>query len=243
MEIYPALDLLNGQCVRLKEGNFNHKTIYSKDAKSIVQAIENAGCKNLHLVDLSGAKDPSEKQTILIHQLITGSQLKIQCGGGVRSLQDVTYLLNLGADRIVLGSIAVSDPNLTFSILKEVGPNYITLALDVQIDPNGSLRIATDAWRKTSSENISDWISYYLDAGLNRILCTDISRDGMMKGPNFLLYQNLVKTFPQIQFQASGGISCLQDLHTLKKIGVHSTIIGRAFYEGAISLQEALTPC
>jgi phosphoribosylformimino-5-aminoimidazole carboxamide ribotide isomerase len=243
MQIYPALDLLDGQCVRLKKGNFEHKTVYSSEPREVIQAIEDSGARYLHLVDLSGAKDPTKRQSQLIHQLISESRIKIQCGGGIRSLPEVRDLLHLGVDRVILGSIAVTDPALTLALLREFSPNRITLALDVQIDPDGSMKIATDGWKNSKAQNVFELIASYEKAGLSRVLCTDILRDGMMAGPNILLYQTLMEEFPRIEFQASGGVSSLQDLRGLKQAGIHSVIIGRALYEGNIVLEEALREC
>jgi phosphoribosylformimino-5-aminoimidazole carboxamide ribotide isomerase len=243
MKIYPALDILDGKCVRLRRGDFENKTIYFEDLEKVVESIEKSGVKYLHLVDLSGARNPEKRQFELIRQIISSSHLKIQCGGGVRSIQEVYDLLKLGADRVILGSIALYDSELTLLILKEFGPNKITLAIDLEIEIDGSIKIAVDGWQKTSEKKISEWMNGYLKAGLKRILCTDIRRDGMMRGPNTALYQDLIEQYPNIELQASGGISQLLDLQAVKQVGVHSAIIGKAFYEGKILLKEAIAQC
>ena len=240
MKIYPALDILDGRCVRLREGDFENKTIYSEDPGEIAAQFKALGAQYLHLVDLSGAKDPQKRQLGLIRKIVLKTHLKIQCGGGIRSLQEVTDLLELGADRVVLGSIALNNPALVLAILKQCGSSRITLALDLRITSDGSIKILSEGWQRTSNQDIFEWIDVYLKAGLRRVLCTDIGRDGMMSGPNIDLYQILVEKYPQIDFQASGGVSQLSDLQALKKIGVHSVIFGRAFYEGKIDIQEAM---
>ena len=240
MKIYPALDILDGKCVRLEEGNFEKGTLYSENPQTIVELIEESGGDFLHLVDLSGARNPLARQVELIQKLILKSRLKIQVGGGIRSLHNVADLLQLGVDRVVLGSIALLNPDLTRQILKEFGPDRITLAMDVKVQKDRSIQIASEGWMKSSSRNTLEWLQEYLSAGVQRVLCTDIQRDGMMTGPSFDLYEELIGRFPSAEFQASGGVAQLSDLLRLKKVGLHSAIVGKAFYEKRISLPEAI---
>jgi phosphoribosylformimino-5-aminoimidazole carboxamide ribotide isomerase len=238
MIIYPAIDLLDGNCVRLVKGDFEQKTIYSNDPLTMAKTFESAGAKALHLVDLSGAKDPSKRQLDIISKLVTQSSMKIQSGGGVRTRQDVASLIESGVDRVVIGSVAVSDPALVSAILKEFGPAKITLALDVVLT-DGAFLIAVNGWKTVTQTKVTDLITYYqTQLPLARVLCTDISKDGMMEGPNVNLYKTLMKEFPTIDFQASGGISSMNDLKALESAGVKSAVVGKAIYEGAISLTE-----
>ena len=241
MQLYPALDILGGKCVRLRKGRFEDKTVYSEDLPSVIQGFQNAGAQNLHLVDLSGAQDPSKGQTSLIHDLVSKSLLKIQCGGGIRTFQQAQSLLESGVDRVVLGSMAIIQPSVLKTLIREFGPDRFTVALDVRkLD---SYLLTVHGWETSTEIDLFEWIHNYQDTGFNRILCTDIGRDGMMTGPNFALYEELIERFPEIQIQASGGISSLQDLRKLKDTGVHSVIAGKALYEGLFTLQEALTLC
>ena len=240
MIIYPAIDLLDGQCVRLIKGDFEQKTVYSSNPQSLVQTFETAGAKALHLVDLSGAKNPAERQLPLIRSLVKLTRLKIQCGGGIRSSEDVKTLLDVGVDRVVLGSIAVSKPELLKNIVREFGPDRITLAMDVA-KKGDDYFIAINGWKTITSVRAIDLISdFQRSVSPSRILCTDIGMDGMMQGPNVELYRSFNGLFPRIEFQASGGVSKIEDLRALEKIGTRSAVVGKAIYEGSLSLKEAL---
>ncbi len=243
MEIFPAIDLLDGSAVRLQEGQYNRLTVYSNNPVELAKQIESTGATNLHIVDLSGAKDPSNRQKDLVQRVIQATRLQIQYGGGIRNLNDVREILELGVKRVILGSIAISKPELTLEILKEFGAHSVTLALDVKIQVSGEIKLTTEAWQKTTDLDFYALIDRYAQNGLTRILCTDIGKDGMLSGPNLELYQMLIEKFPMLQIQASGGVSSLQDLRRLASIGVHSTIVGKALYEGRFSLPEALTLC
>jgi phosphoribosylformimino-5-aminoimidazole carboxamide ribotide isomerase len=194
-------------------------------------------------VDLSGAKDPTQRQSGLVARLIRSTQLRIQVGGGLRSFEQASEILGLGADRVVIGSAAVSDPALVLKLLSEFGGARVTVALDVRIDAAGSPCVALHGWKDQSAVSVAQALAPFLSAGLERVLCTDISRDGMMAGPNQALYTSLMAEFAGIEFQASGGVSSLQDLLSLKKAGVRSAVVGKAIYEGAIDLKEAIAQC
>lgn len=243
MLIYPAIDLLDGRCVRLKQGGFDQSTVYSDDPLATARGFESAGATHLHLVDLSGAKDPARRQISLIAELVSATQLKVQVGGGIRKFEQASELLRTGAERVVIGSAAVSDPELVLSLLAEFGGKRVTVALDVRIDAQGRPRVALHGWKDQSGVGIEQALTPFLGAGLERVLCTDIARDGMMTGPNLEMYSSLMACFPGIEFQASGGMSRLDDLLALGKSGVRSAVVGKAIYEGAIDLKEALTQC
>jgi phosphoribosylformimino-5-aminoimidazole carboxamide ribotide isomerase len=243
MELYPAIDLLDGKCVRLLKGDFEKATLYSDNPLEILARLEAEGAQFLHCVDLSGAKNPENRQLPLLRRLLAQTQIQIQCGGGIRSAHEVHELFEVGVSRVVLGSIAHKDPELTRTLLREYGPERITLAMDVEIQDNGQLQLATEGWKTKSKYSVSHWLGDYLEAGLKRVLCTDIGRDGMMIGPNLSLYETLLHGFPQLEFQASGGVSQLADLLSLKALGLHSCIFGKALYEGKIDLKEALLQC
>ena len=236
MIIYPAIDLIAGEVVRLHKGDFDQKTTYGSDPVAVARAYADAGATWLHLVDLDGAKNPENRQTDLIGRIIDGSGLKVQTGGGIRSRDDVDALITAGASRVVIGSLAVREPDLVASMLDGFGVEAICLAADV-VRPDDEYMIAVSGWQEASSLSLYEFIDGFVPAGLRHVLCTDIDRDGTMTGPNGTLYQTVKRQFPDIQLQASGGVSGIDDLHDLPTDGV---IIGKAIYEGAIDLKAAL---
>jgi phosphoribosylformimino-5-aminoimidazole carboxamide ribotide isomerase len=239
MILYPAVDLMAGEVVRLIEGDFTLKTIFARDPKELLSGFAADGAKFAHLVDLSGAKDPSFKQTALIASLIEQVPLKIQTGGGVRALEDIEALIAAGAERVVVGSLAVLKPEVMLEALEKFGPERLCLALDVRME-GGEPVVMTHGWTKSSAKTFGDVLAPYLQRGLRRVLCTDISVDGRMTGSNVGLYRSLMDKYPSLELQASGGVAKLSDLEALKKSGVHSVVIGRALLSGAFTLKEAL---
>ncbi len=240
MKIYPSIDLLDGHCVRLEQGRFGDKCEYSASALAIAQRYRAAGAKYLHVVDLSGARDGGTRQTELILELIKDSDLAVQVGGGVRSAADVQVLLDGGCERVVIGSLAVRDPETTEQLLRQFGAKHISLALDVRIDPQGVPRTASHGWKEADGPSMWELLQRYVDAELDTILCTDIARDGMLNGPNLELYRALGEKVAEVKVQASGGVSGLDDLRQLRALGVDSVIVGKALYEERFSLEDAL---
>lgn len=236
MIIYPAIDLIGGEVVRLHKGDFDQKTTYGSDPVSVARAYAEAGASWLHLVDLDGAKDPANRQTELIGRIIAGSGLKVQTGGGIRSRDDVQALLDAGASRIVIGSLAVRDAEQVAKMMQDFGSEAICLAADV-VRPEDEFMIAVSGWQESSDLSLFDFMERFVPVGLQHVLCTDIDRDGTMTGPNAVLYRQVKERFPDIHLQASGGVSGIDDLRGLATDGV---IIGKAIYEGAIDLGEAL---
>lgn len=241
MIIYPAIDLINGQCVRLYKGQFESKTVYNCDPRDVAKSYHDAGAQWLHLVDLDGAKNPRHRQSQIIGDIVRGAGLKIQTGGGIRTRDDVVQLFDLGVSRIVIGSLAVSNPVLTLSFFQEFGADKICLALDVIPDHNGIFRVAVSGWQETSAQELTSVIDHYGLHGLQHLLCTDISKDGTMGGCNIMLYQTLKQKFPALNIMASGGIHNLDNLRELKQAGIGGAVIGKALYEGAFTVQEALS--
>lgn len=236
MIIYPAIDLIGGQCVRLYKGDFDQQTTYDASPIEVAKGYQAEGAKWLHLVDLDGARDPDKRQVSAIGDIITASGLKVQTGGGIRNGDDVQMLLDAGASRIVIGSLAVKDPVATRAIFNKFGGDVICLATDV-IPQNGAYMIAVSGWQEESQVSLDELIARYMDDGLQHILCTDISRDGTMEGCNIELYKNLKSSFPNLAIQASGGVNGLDDLRALNSDGV---IIGKALYEGVFSVKQAI---
>lgn len=240
MIIYPALDLRQGKCVRLYQGDFQQATIYHADPFAMAKAFVTAGTKWLHIVDLDGAKDPQQNQTPLIIELIKASDVSVQTGGGIRSAAQIEKLLNQGAARIIIGSLAVRNPTAVMHWLKTFGAEHIVLALDIIFDAKKEPRVAMNAWQTVSDSSLFTLIEQYATAGLKHVLCTNIARDGTLAGPDYELYQTLLTRFPFLHLQASGGIHALADLQLLRQNQAAGAIIGRALYENKFTLAEAL---
>ena len=238
--IIPAIDLINGKVVRLYQGDYGQKTEYTASAQERFDLYVAAGATQLHLVDLDGAKDASQRQLTVIRELLKNTQAPVQIGGGVRTEQDVRDLLDAGANRVVVGSTAVKSPELVMGWMAKYGAEKIVLALDVNIDANGQRKIAVAGWQQDSGVTIEDLIERFQPAGLRHVLCTDISRDGTLQGSNVALYQSLAAQYPQVSFQASGGIGGIADIEALKGSGVGGVILGRSLLEGKFTAEEAI---
>lgn len=238
--IIPAIDLINGKVVRLYQGDYGQKTEYTASAQERFDLYVTAGATQLHLVDLDGAKDASQRQLTVIRELLKNTRAPVQIGGGVRSEQDVKDLLDAGANRVVVGSTAVKSPELVMGWMEKYGADKIVLALDVNIDADGRRKIAVAGWQQDSGVTIEDLIERFLPAGLTHVLCTDISRDGTLQGSNVALYQSLAAQYPQVSFQASGGIGGIADIEALKGSGVGGVILGRSLLEGKFTAEEAI---
>jgi phosphoribosylformimino-5-aminoimidazole carboxamide ribotide isomerase len=240
MIIYPAIDLRGGRIVRLTEGKFDQEKTYGGDPLAVAREFAVAGATWLHVVDLDGAKDPTKRQTVLVQKLAGESGLKVQAGGGIRDEAQIAALLAAGAQRVIVGSLAARQPVLVRGWLEQFGAARIILAPDVRLDAAGTPRIAAAGWQESTGIALDDFLAGYLPAGLVHILCTDINRDGKLTGPNRALYAHLVKKFPSLQIQASGGVASLDDIRGLKTTGSAGAIVGRALYEKKFTLQEAL---
>ncbi len=240
MIVYPAIDLRGGQVVRLTEGRFDQEKNYGGDPLAVAKDFAAAGATWLHVVDLDGAKDPTKRQTALVQKLAGESGLRMQTGGGIREVAQVEALLGAGAQRVIVGSLAVKEPARVREWLGRFGGDRIVLAPDVRLDAKGTPRVAAAGWQESTGLALDDFLQAYLPAGLIHILCTDINRDGKLSGPNTALYARLVARFPSLQIQASGGVSSLDDLHALQSTGAAGAIVGRALYEKKFTLQEAL---
>jgi len=240
MIIYPAIDLRGSRVVRLTEGKFDQEKSYGDDPLAVAQDFAAAGATWLHVVDLDGAKDPTKRQTALVETITRGSGLRVQTGGGIRHESQVSALLAAGAQRVIVGSLAAKQPDLVCGWLKQFGPERIILSPDIRLDDAGTPGVAAAGWQESTGVALNDFLNGFLAAGLVHILCTDISRDGKLTGPNIVLYAQLVKKFPSLQIQASGGVAWLDDLRDLKPTGAAGAIVGRALYEKRFTLKEAL---
>ncbi|MEW9799147.1 1-(5-phosphoribosyl)-5-[(5-phosphoribosylamino)methylideneamino]imidazole-4-carboxamide isomerase [Alteromonas sp. CYL-A6] len=238
--IIPAIDLIDGQVVRLYQGDYNQTTQYQFDPVDTVHRYADDGATWLHIVDLTGAKDTSKRQLSLIKSMVDTGRMAFQAGGGIRSEADVAQLLDAGVSRVVIGSLAVSQPQLVKQWITTYGSERIVLALDVNISESGERLIATHGWQKDSGVALERLLDDFADADARHVLCTDISRDGTLEGANVDLYRDMAVRFPAIQWQASGGIGGLADIAALMPTGVSGVILGRALLEGKFTVKEAI---
>ncbi|MGE4350046.1 MAG: 1-(5-phosphoribosyl)-5-[(5-phosphoribosylamino)methylideneamino]imidazole-4-carboxamide isomerase [Candidatus Berkiella sp.] len=243
MYCIPAIDLKDGKCVRLYQGDFDQTTEYECDVIELCKKYESQGAKELHVVDLSGAKSGKSLQKEWVNKILQNTSLEMQVGGGIRAREDLVYYFNRGVKRVVIGSLAVSDTKTVIAWLKEFGADRITIALDVQLKSDNTPIIMTQGWQSSSALCAWDLLEQFNRSGLRHVLCTDIARDGTLSGPNQSLYKAALLRFPELLWQASGGVQALQDLEQLRLLGLTSVVIGKALFENKFSLSEALEQC
>ena len=241
MKVIPAIDLREGKCVRLLQGDFDRQTNYSKDPLALAGSYETAGFRDLHIVDLDGALSGQQENQQIIHKIIDSSDLAVQIGGGIRTQEKLESWLDAGVARVVIGSLAIIRPRLVSEWLNNYGPDKIVLALDLNVDETGIPQLATHGWTRSGNMDLWQCIETYLSVGLQHVLCADISRDGAMSGPNVALYAQLLGNYPHIQLQASGGVRDIDDLKALNDIGLPAAISGRALLDGTIKPEELTT--
>jgi phosphoribosylformimino-5-aminoimidazole carboxamide ribotide isomerase len=237
MIIIPSIDLRQGQCVRLRQGDFNQTTIYTNSAVNMVTEFKKQGASALHIVDLDGAKNARPTQTSLIAEIINSFSGRVQVGGGVRTDDDIEILFYMGATQVVIGTQAIFDIQKTLSWIEKYGATKIVIALDFRYLENTPY-LATHGWQTQTKKTLWEALSEL--PATAQILCTDISKDGMQKGPSFEVYQTCLSKFPALKLQASGGVSSLADIKKLKQQGLSACIIGKAFCENKLSLPEVL---
>ncbi len=233
IEIIPATDIIGGECVRLTQGDYDRKTTYYSDPLEAAKAFEGVGIKRLHVVDLDGAKSSHPMNLKVLERVATHTSLTIQYGGGIKSTQALKDVFSAGASRAIVGSLAVREPELFSAWLDEFGGERMVLGADLK---NG--KVAIQGWLEESQMGASELFNIFLPHGLRHIICTDISRDGMMCGAATELYKTLSAEFPTLNIIASGGVSKMSDIEELDQAGVESVIVGKALYEGGISLKE-----
>ena len=231
MQIIPAIDIIDGKCVRLTEGDYAQKTIYNENPLEVAKAFEAVGIQRLHLVDLDGAKAGAVKNWKVLESIAVNTKLVIDFGGGIKTDNDVAHVFERGASLATIGSIAVANPTLFLSWLNKYGAEKFFLGADVKDN-----LIAVNGWMQTSTITIESFLTDYLAHGITNIFCTDVSKDGRLEGPSIKLYQSLIQLFPNLKLVASGGVSSLQDLEALDAIGCAGAIVGKAIYENRISL-------
>ena len=242
MKIIPAIDLKDGKCVRLFKGDFGRQTEYSDDPLGMALRFAALAVETLHIVDLDGARSGRQRNRRIVEAILKTkarrAPIRIQLGGGLRHRDALSRWFEAGVSRCVIGSLAVSRPDEVADWLAAFGSERLVLALDVRIDEHGTPRLATHGWTRSSDTCLWDCIASFLEQGLTHVLCTDVSRDGAMAGPNMALYRETLRRFPALELQASGGIRHADDLRRLAAAGLPAAITGRALLDGAITAGE-----
>ncbi len=235
MKIFPAIDLRGGNVVRLLQGDYSKETVYSDEPLLVAQEFENAGAEFLHVIDLDGAVDGSQPNFAAVKEIIDNTSLKVEIGGGVRSEEIVREYARVGALRVIIGTMAVKDPELTARLIRLHG-NNVAVGIDIVGD-----KVAIRGWKEVTDVTVDSLIRELITDGIETVICTDIARDGAMRGTNLELYRRLVSDYGDyVDVIASGGISDMGDLHSLADIGVKGAVIGRALYNGALDLSEVI---
>lgn len=233
MEIIPAIDLIEGKCVRLVKGNYDRKTIYNEDPLEVAKQFEDAGLRRLHLVDLDGARTGKVKNWKILERIARYTNLLVDFGGGINTAADLQKTFNSGAALATIGSLAVKDKAMFVSWLQQYGADNFLLAADVK-----GTNIAIEGWTQKTNVQLPDFLHTYIDYGVQKVFCTDISKDGKLQGPATSLYKDIKHQFPVLYLIASGGVASIKDLHLLKEAGCSGVIIGKALYENNISLKD-----
>ena len=232
IELIPAIDIINGQCVRLTKGDYDQKTVYGNPL-DMAQEFERIGYERLHVVDLDGAKSKHIVNSNVLQSLASETKLTIDFGGGIKTDEDIETAFNSGAQMVTIGSIAVTNPERFMGWLEKYGSDRIILGADVR---NG--RISINGWKEDSSEDLLPFLKKYIDAGVSKVLCTEISKDGTLAGPAIDLYKRVMEAYPELHLIASGGVSSMDDIKVLDAAGIPAVVFGKAIYEGKINLQE-----
>ncbi len=234
IELIPAIDIIEGQCVRLTKGDYDQKTVYGQPLE-MAREFESIGYKRLHVVDLDGAKSKHIVNDNVLRQITSETCLTVDFGGGIKTDEDIEKAFNAGASMVTIGSIAVTRPDLFEEWLGKYGEDRIILGADVR---NG--KISINGWKEDSTEDLLPFLRKYVDAGVKNVLCTEISKDGTLQGPAIELYRNVMKEYPELHLIASGGVSCLDDIKALDEAGIPAVVFGKAIYEGRIDLRQLI---
>ena len=238
--IFPAIDIMDGGCVRLYKGDFNQRTNYEATPMEVAKSYAAAGAQWMHIVDLDGAKHGKTEQAELIMQIAQESGLKVQTGGGLRDLAQIQTLLKGSVERAVIGSLAVTNPQMVKFWIKELGQDKICVALDVNIGKDGKPYPATRGWTESGKRTLWDILDDYIGSGLSTILVTDISKDGVLGGANVKLYKKILSNYPALNLITSGGVGTLSHVKALKALNPYGVIIGKALYENKFTLKDAI---
>lgn len=233
MRIIPAIDVIDGKCVRLVQGDYAQKKIYHDDPLDVARSFQDAGLTHLHLIDLDGAKSGTVLNWRVVENITTNTDLNVDFGGGIKTTQEIKRLIDLGVKQVNIGSVAVKQPEKVTEWLEQFGVDSIILSADVKNE-----NISINGWQDGSGINIVTFLKDYVSRGIKHVTCTDINVDGMLTGPNIELYKKILLSFQQLHLIASGGVSNLEDLLELQRIDVDGVIVGKAIYEGKISLEQ-----
>lgn len=229
----PAIDLIEGKCVRLTQGDYATSHVYAEDPVDMARRFEDMGFTRLHLVDLDGAKSRHVVNDHVLKAITRATKLIVDFGGGVKTDDDMARVLDAGAEMVTCGSIAVTQPDTVLGWMERYGAEHLILGADVKEG-----KISINGWLEDSAHELMPFLQRYLDAGMMHVLCTDISRDGMLQGPATTLYGSIMQAFPHCRLIASGGVSCIEDILQLDKAGVPAVVFGKAIYEGKIDMKE-----
>ncbi len=240
MKLIPAIDLLDGKCVRLRQGDFKQVTFYPQSPHAIAQAYSEEGAEWLHVVDLAASRDGHQADSQPLFELLGKAPQQVQTGGGVRAPEDVRNRLNSGASRVVVGSIAAESPDMFRDWLDRFGSESLVAALDVRINENGTPQVRTHGWTRDSGQDLWSLLDRYSETGFKHLLCTDIGRDGLLNGPNLALYEEILSRYPGLELQASGGIRNISDLKRLAGAGCSAAISGKALLEKQYTVRAAI---
>jgi phosphoribosylformimino-5-aminoimidazole carboxamide ribotide isomerase len=235
IELFPAIDIINGQCVRLTKGDYKQKKVYHDDPVAVAKDFEALGFRRLHIVDLDGAKSKHIVNDAVLREITSATSLTVDFGGGIKTEEDIEKAFDAGAAMVTIGSVAVTDPDLFIGWLKKYGPERLILGADVR---NGMISI--NGWKEDSSEPLLPFIRKYIDAGVVNVLCTEISKDGTLQGPAVALYKEVMANYPQLHLIASGGVSRQEDIEELEREGIPAVVFGKAIYEGRIDLKSLI---
>lgn len=235
IELIPAIDIINGQCVRLRRGDYAAKTVYGEDPTKMACEFERRGFHRLHVVDLDGAKSRHIVNSHILRSITSATQLTVDFGGGIKTDADIEEAFDAGASMVTVGSVAVTHPHLFNSWLEKYGPEKIILGADVR---DG--KIAVNGWKEDSDLRLLPFLRDYVERGVKNVLCTDISRDGMLNGPSSALYAEVMKAFPHLHLIASGGVSSNEDIIQLDRLGIPAVVFGKAYYEGKIDIDKLI---
>jgi phosphoribosylformimino-5-aminoimidazole carboxamide ribotide isomerase len=233
MFVIPAIDIIGGRCVRLSQGDYQQKIEYHDNPVEMAKRFEGAGLRRLHLVDLDGAKAKKIMNGAVLQEICTETSLHVDFGGGVQSEEELQKAFAYGAKQVTGGSIAVKNPTFFADWILRYGADKIILGADAK-----DKKIAVSGWEENTSLDLIPFIQRYVDQGICEVICTDVAKDGLLQGPSFALYAEILQAIPQLKLIASGGVSCYKDLEDLQKLGVYATIVGKAYYEGKLTLQE-----
>ncbi len=237
IELIPAIDIIDGKCVRLTKGDYAQKKIYNDNPVDVAREFEKIGFKRLHVVDLDGARTKHIVNDATLKAITEATALVVDFGGGIKTEDDIEKAFNAGATMVTVGSIAVTQPEMFIKWLKRFGGDKIILGADVR---NGMVSI--NGWKEDSKEELLPFLKYYIDRGVKNVLCTEISKDGTLQGPATQLYKDVIKAYPQIHLIASGGVSCNEDIKELDNNGIPAVVFGKAFYEGRIDIKRIIGP-